>query len=111
MNSEIKILAGAAVPVGNPATVYTVPTGKAAVIKTIIRANTDVAARTLKLKAKASGGSAYHIDTIDQSLAANAVDVFAQTLTLGAGDTIEASASDTGVTIQIFGYLFTVTAQ
>ena len=67
---------------------YTVPAGKAAIVKNIRVANTDTTARTFNLWFKLSSGTARLISPSNMSLAAGQVAVDGQEVTLGAADQV-----------------------
>src|SRR5260221_1605361 len=77
---------------------YTVPSGKAAIVKNMRCVNRDTVPRTFNLYYKFSTGSAVQITPKNMSLAAGALAIEENEVTLGAGDHIQddASAASTG---------------
>lgn len=92
-----------------PVTIYTVPTGKQAVVSTISVASLDTATRFFSIGIVRAGNSwtdspndftfAYRVP-----LAANTVTTFTCGITLGAGDSIRAAITVTGAYVGFHAY-------
>lgn len=96
---------------GRPSTtaaIYTVPTGKSAIISSMHVCNNDsAAAKTFDLYVVASGGTADKTSKIMMgvSVAASGYLSIEKPITLGAGDSIQAtnSSGDTQLSFHVFG--------
>jgi hypothetical protein len=88
MALTIKNLANGQLGTGSQGSLYTVGTGKAAIVKNIRVANTDTSARTFNLWFKLSGGTARMISPSAMSLGAGQLAIDDQEITLGVGDQI-----------------------
>src|SRR5437879_3727636 len=94
MAVTIKPLANAQLGTGAQGMLYTVPAGKAAIVKTQRFVNTDTVSRTMNLYYLKSGaGSAQRILPPNMSLAPSALVVEQDELTMAAGDQIQGDAS------------------
>ena len=69
---------------------YVVPSGTAAIVRTVILANIDSDVRIVNLSV--SGTSSVHIVPVDAALASGTTSVFDQVLCLGPGNKIQGSA-------------------
>jgi len=88
MALTVKSLANGQLGTTSQGMLYTVPSGKAAIVKNIRVANTDTSARTFNLWFKLSGGTARLISASAMSLSAGQLAIDDQEITLGAADQI-----------------------
>ena len=103
MMTLIKILKSGQLPNAKTAA-YTVPAGRAAVIKAIVCVNIDVANRDVKIYVKQAGGASVSIWEYPQTITTLKRVVDLTPITLAAGDAIEWEASAaTAVDGNIFG--------
>jgi len=93
MALTVKSLANGQLGTASQGTLYTVPSGRAAIVKNIRVANTDTSARTFNLWFKLSGGTARLISASAMSLGAGQLAIDDQEITLGAADQILGDAS------------------
>lgn len=86
-------------------TFYTVPTLKRAIVKTMDICNTTAAALTVTVYLVESGGSPGAANTLvpGVTVAANGMFQWSGSQILNAGDTIQATASGAGCTINVSG--------
>lgn len=93
MALTVKNLANGQLVTTSQSMLYTVPSGKAAIVKNIRVANTDTTARTFNLWFKLSGGTARLISPAAMSLSAGQMAIEDQEITLGAADQIQGDGS------------------
>jgi len=103
--TPVKLGRGAVDTTPTVTTVYTVPTLTRAIVKTIDLCNTTAAALTVTVYLVESGGTAGAANTLvpGVNVAANGVFQWTGTQVLNAGDTIQATASGAGITINASG--------
>ena len=89
---SIKLLADGQLP-NAKGTLYTVPGGTTAIIKTITYVNTESSTRTVNLYLKDSVGASRRIIPMNMSMGIGYMAVYNNELTLEAGDLIEGDAS------------------
>jgi hypothetical protein len=93
MALTVKCLADGQLGTAAQGMLYTVPAGKAAVVKTQRFVNRDTSARTMNLYYLRSGGTARMILPNNLSIAAGGLAITAEELTMGALDQIQGDAS------------------
>jgi hypothetical protein len=93
MALTIKNLFAAQLGTGANTTLYTVPTGKAAIVKNLRCVNRDTSQRTFNLYMKTAAGTAQLITPQNMVLPAGGLAVEENEVTLAAGDQIQGDAS------------------
>ncbi len=93
MAIQIKALANGQLGTTAQADLYTVPTGKATIVKNIRLVNTDTSPRTLNLYFKRSGGTSRRIAPSAMTLGAGSLAIDDQELTMEVGDKVQGDAS------------------
>ena len=88
MALTVKNQANGQLGTGPQGVLYTVPNGKAAIVKNLRVANTDTTARTFNLWFKLSGGTARLVSPSAMSLGAGSVAIDNQEITLAQSDQI-----------------------
>lgn len=108
MAETLKILGQVALSASTSTDVYSVPTGRSAVVSKVAICNRNASARTVRLSFAVGGEALANKQYVlyDYSVAGNTSYEWPATgngVGLGAGDIVRAYASDTDVSVSVFG--------
>lgn len=101
----VKVLGQAAPVAATPTDLYTVPSGKSAVVSTLVVCNTDTGASSYRIAVRPAGATlaAEHYLVYDASIAGVAADFLTVGLTLAATDVVTVYATDAVLSFSLFG--------
>lgn len=101
----VKVLGQAAPVAATPTDLYTVPSGKSAVVSTLVVCNTDTGASSYRIAVRPAGATLAdeHYIVHDASIAGSAADFLTVGITLAATDVVTVYATDAVLSFSLFG--------